>query len=473
LELERQRHEHEDRLRESVRKLRQSVFDFSEALPNLRKAIEELLPDYYCAVALFLEMDLQRQADALHSNRELLESYEDKKLLKNCSDMVTSIRACVEECASTDGSSFDQIARTLGSRRSEIGQWRQLLANAREQLEKLSRSIADWDGTGPNEFLNACEHLRTTVAETPAAIHSLGQSLQRFEETFGFVCGHPNICQIWPDACEARPKMAEEIFSRGKELFDRANQLFHKWMDQVPEFGVLMVSFSESRYEDFLEKVEQCSPDLRNLPEVRRWEDTASTRLQKASKLLQAAKDEIARRNWRSARAKLREVRNVPCSQRLNPELGKLEADVSHGLLPARLFLAVISAIVLGILLYWLGIASMHHSTIEQHGATSPVSAVSLKTPATRKLVATEMNSRSEDRIHVEVSEIPVPTYIETMPGVDFGRFAGNESQACEFFLHHKAAPDAPDQSYTLKEFGFERLEERDGNGLSFTCPLD
>lgn len=150
LQLERQRLENEERDRECVRNLRQSLFDFSEALPKLRSEIHGLLPDYYCAAALFSELELQRQVDALYENRGLLESYEDKKLLRGCLEGVTSIRAVVAECASADGVLIDQLTAILFSLHSDIRQWRQLLANAREQVEQLSPSIADWEGTGPN-----------------------------------------------------------------------------------------------------------------------------------------------------------------------------------------------------------------------------------------------------------------------------------------------------------------------------------
>lgn len=350
LELERQR-------LESVRKLRQSVFDFSEWLPNLRKAIEGKLPDYYCAAALFSEMELQSRADTLYASRDLLESYEDRKLLKNCVEMVTSTRRLVEECASAAGIPVDKLDGILLSRHSEIRQWRHLVASAREQVDKLSRSIADWDGTGPNEFLNACEDLRTRIAEAQAPLHLLGDSLQQFEETFDFVSSHPNICEVWSDASDVRPKMAGDIFSQADELFARANQLFLKWTDQITDFKFLMDSYSEARYYDFLERLEECSPDVQQLPEVRAWADAASTRLQRVSKLLQAARDEIVHRNWRSALVQLREARKVPCSQRLRPELKKLEVAASDGLLPVRLFWVVIIGTIIGMLfiLAWKG----------------------------------------------------------------------------------------------------------------------
>lgn len=362
---------------ESVRKLRQSVFDFSEALLNFRREIKGLLPDYYCAAALFSEMELQSRVDTLYADRESLESYEDKKLLKNCSEWVTSIRASIEECASADGISIDEVTATLSSRHSEIGRWRQLLAVAREQVEQLSRSIADWGGTGPNEFLHAFESLRARVTGAQAALKLLGESLQRFQGTFGFVYSHPSICHVWSDACDARPKTAEDIFSQANELFVRADQLLSKWGGQIADFKALWDSFYEARYEDFLQRLEKCSADLRHLPEVCAWADTASTRLQRVSKLLKVARDEIARRNWLSALVQLREARNVPCSGRLYPELKRLRVAASDGLLAVRLTWFVIIGITAGLLSYSLEI---HHWTSWGLGI-SPVFLVVLLSP--------------------------------------------------------------------------------------------
>jgi hypothetical protein len=355
LEYERQRHEAEDRLRGSTRKFKQAVFDFSEALIGLKQDIEGLLPDYHCAAALFYEMDLQRHADAFYENRELLESYKDKKLIKNCLEAVGSIRASIEECALAQYVTLDQLAGALFARHSEIRQWQKLSSDTRNAVERLSRSIGEWE-KGPDDFLNALERLREESVSARGALDSFAEKRRQFWETLEFVSNHPNVGQVWREAWEASPSTVEDVVSRGGAVLSQAEQLLGKWVAETTNFKALKDSFSEARYEDFQEKLDQCPPHVRQLKQVRSWAETAVARLRRASELIQSARGEIVRRNWRVARTILLEAEAIPCSRRLRIQLKELELIALDGMLPARLTWVVSIGALLAAVSYWLGI---------------------------------------------------------------------------------------------------------------------
>jgi hypothetical protein len=332
-----QQREAEERQRDHVRKLKQAAFDFSGALAALKGDIEGLLPDYHCAAALFSEMEPQRHANALWEEREWLESYEDKKLVKNCLEMTNAIRASIEKHAATAGIKFDQLASILSSRKSSIGLWRTLSADAHKAIEELSRSLGNWVGTGPADFLDAFEQLRNVTVSTRAAMNMFAQEQSQFRDSLDFVAHHPAICQIWPDASESSPGKAEGMLSKGRTLLSQADQLLGKWTSEVGAFKGLKDLFFRAEYEDFLEKLKKSAPHIAQLQEVTKWADAARARSERVTLLIRSARDQIRSRSWRRALATLREANSVPCSQRRHIELRELELTALKGILPTRI----------------------------------------------------------------------------------------------------------------------------------------
>ena len=327
----------EERQRERVRKLKQAAFDFSEALVGLKGDIEGLLPDYYCAAALLKEKEPQRHANALWEEREWLESYEDKKLVKNCLDTINTIRASIEKYAASDGITFDQLAATLSSRQSRIGLWRTLSSDARKAIEELSRAVGDWTEKGPGDFLDALQELRNATASTRAAMNTFANERSQFSDAFDFVADHPDICQIWHDATESSPGKAESILSGGRTLLAQADQLLGTWTSQVEAFEVLKDLFSRAEYEDFLENLKESTPQVAQLQEVMRLANTAKERSEKVTSLIRTAREQIHSKSWHRALAILREAKLVPAGQRLRTELRGLQVTALKGTLPARL----------------------------------------------------------------------------------------------------------------------------------------
>jgi hypothetical protein len=355
LQLERQRHEAEERLRVSIRKIKQAAFDLSEALPDLKKEIEILLPDYHCAAALLYETEVQKQADALYASREILESYEDKKLVKTCLETATLIRALVEEHASANNISLDQLAGNLFSLHSEIRQWAKLCSETRDAVYKLSRCTEAWEGSGPDDLLLAFEQLRCEMASTRSALAHLEQRRRQFDESFDFVRCHPQIHSIWRDAGTANVQVFEDLLATGNAAISKGNDLSDKWASGVANFKGLTDSFSEGRYEDFLEELKQCPPHVRGLGKVTQWSRIAVERIERASQFLQSAKDEIRGKHWRAAIALAQKAEGVYRSQRLRVDAGRLQIAAIYGLLPTRLAWMVGVGTAFYVLSYWSG----------------------------------------------------------------------------------------------------------------------
>jgi hypothetical protein len=349
IDSERRAREAEQQLKELVRKLKQELFDFSEALPSVRQGIEGFLPDLYTAAALFYERALQQRADKFCSNRELLESYEDKKLIKRVQDEVRAIRGSIDELASVAGRTLDSVIGELHARHSEIEKLRKVVLEARETVDGLMEHVSQWSEHGPSDFLDAL----TGLCHGRSVVQNARQALTDFAETISFIEAHPSIGQVWPRVGEVDLDSLEKLNCEITRALRETELLLGKWELQKDNFIALHDHFRSGEYDEFESRLSTCGPDLRQLREVRNWDALARERSAEVRNSLLGARGAIQKKDWKGAFRHVKSARAVRCGGALQQAVQEVDNLVWAGLLPRRLCWILGICTITGGVCYW------------------------------------------------------------------------------------------------------------------------
>jgi hypothetical protein len=351
LDNERLAREAEQHLKESVGKLKQALFDFSEALPNLRRDIEGFLPDLYPAAALFYECELQQHADKFYSTRELLESYEDKKLIKRVQDDVRAIRGSIDELASVAGRTLDSVIGELNARRSEIEKLRKVVLEARKSVNGIMEHVSQWSEHGRSDFLDALSGL----CQKRSVVQNARQTLTDFAETIRFIEAHPRIRQVWPQVGDVDLESLEKLNCEIACALREAELLLGKWEPQKENFIALSDHFRSGEYDEFESRLSTCGTDLQQLREVRNWDALARERSAAVRNSLLTARRAIEKKDWKGALRRVKSARAVPCGGALQQAVREVDNLVWVGLLPRRLCWILGICTIAGGICYWGG----------------------------------------------------------------------------------------------------------------------
>jgi hypothetical protein len=352
LDNERLAREAEQHLKDYVRKLKQALFDFSEALPNLRRDIEGFLPDFYPAAALFYECELQQHADKFYSTRELLESYEDKKLIKRVQDDVRAIRGSIDELASVAGRTLDSVIGELNARRSEIEKLRKAVLEARKTANSLMEHISQWGEHGPRDFLDALSGL----CQERSVVQNARQALTGFAETIRLIEAHPRIRQVWPQVGDVNSVSLENLDCEISCALREAELLLRKWEPQKENFIALSDHFRSGEYDEFESRLSTCGTDLQQLREVRNWDALARERSAAVRNSLLMARGAIQKKDWKGALLHVKSARAVPCGGALQQAVREVDNLVWVGLMPRRLSWILVVCTITGSICYWGGV---------------------------------------------------------------------------------------------------------------------
>jgi formylglycine-generating enzyme required for sulfatase activity len=354
--------EAEQRLRDAVRKLRQGLFDFVEMLPSEQLEVEGLLPDVYCAFARTIEDRLEAQAAVFDSNKEVLDSYEDKRLVKTASEGVTSIRKVIAQAAEAQGLTEGGVTKELESQRASVSRWKGIMQGCdvkraskslvwsmvnpdpgkktteRESpMEGLSNCLSEWRDAKPHDFAAALDRLQQTVAAVTAQIADTRRQRECFANTFEFISAHPKICEIWPEARAATEEVYRRCLVDAEGVLARGEMLLSKWLPLRGQFQRCRELFAKSEYEELAKQATAVDPWLMELPQVKSWTETSAERLARLNSLEACARQAVAQKNWEVAAQRVRAAKEIPQNEKWRAEFGSLETALDKGLLRRRL----------------------------------------------------------------------------------------------------------------------------------------